>query len=181
MELFDHAARLKIKSLDLVKVDHLNWLSYYIDPRTKEKWIEDRPQSEYHGGGPPRLRLVDNFGWEEEVDSDLKELDKLFASAYDLQEKASNALGILLKACRVDLPKEEEFQKAIDSFHEANDSFHRAYDKLIAALKKGGNKYSIVLTGAILEIDKPYVGFKNGLAIASMRTGKRIYRNLNDL
>ena len=59
-------AREKIKSLELIKVDAINWWSYYKDSETGEKWKEDRPNSGYHGGGDPRLRLIQIFPWEEE-------------------------------------------------------------------------------------------------------------------
>ena len=43
------------KTLDKVRVG--NWEIEYLDPTTGEKWLMDYPQSEMHGGGPPRLRL----------------------------------------------------------------------------------------------------------------------------
>jgi len=52
----------KIKKLKLVK--QLNWENYYIDELTNEKWIEEYPHSEMHGGGPPQLRLINKFPWE---------------------------------------------------------------------------------------------------------------------
>ena len=29
-----------------------------------EKWILEYPNSEYHGGGAPQLRLIQKFPWE---------------------------------------------------------------------------------------------------------------------
>lgn len=66
-ELNNKEAREKIKSLELVKVDPINWFSYYIDKKTGEKWKEDRPNSGYHGGGSPRLNKITRFPWENEL------------------------------------------------------------------------------------------------------------------
>lgn len=52
----------KLKQLKLVK--QLNWENYYTDELTNEKWLEEYPHSEMHGGGPPQLRLIDRFPWE---------------------------------------------------------------------------------------------------------------------
>lgn len=52
----------KIKTLKEVKKE--NWVVYYIDESNGEKWIREYPNSEYHGGGAPRLRLIDIFPWE---------------------------------------------------------------------------------------------------------------------
>lgn len=62
--LADKEARDLIRKLKLIKVDSVNWLSYYLNEENGEKWMEDRPQSEYHGGGVPRLQLIDKFPWE---------------------------------------------------------------------------------------------------------------------
>ena len=35
------------------------WKTEYEDPRTGEKWLLDYPQSDLHGGGPPRLRRIE--------------------------------------------------------------------------------------------------------------------------
>jgi hypothetical protein len=53
----------KQKRLTLVK--QLNWENYYIDERTGEKWLQEYPNSRLHGGGPPQLRLVEKFPWDE--------------------------------------------------------------------------------------------------------------------
>lgn len=51
----------KIASLKKIGVNGEKWEKYYLDEQTGEKWIEDYPQSELQGGGPPRLRMVDSF------------------------------------------------------------------------------------------------------------------------
>lgn len=38
------------------RVNAATWEIEYIDPITGEEWLLDYPQSELHGGGPPRLR-----------------------------------------------------------------------------------------------------------------------------
>jgi hypothetical protein len=50
--------------LTKVKVDNINWSVYYIDNNTKERWVEEYVNSEYHGGGAPQLRLLEKFPWE---------------------------------------------------------------------------------------------------------------------
>ena len=54
----------KVKTLKKIRVDPVYWVTYYLDERTGEKWIEERLHSELHGGGPPQLRLLENFPWE---------------------------------------------------------------------------------------------------------------------
>lgn len=46
----------KRKKLKLVK--QLNWENYYEDEETKEKWVEEYPQSSLQGGGEPQLDFV---------------------------------------------------------------------------------------------------------------------------
>ena len=53
----------KRKQLKLIK--QLNWENYYLDEKNNEKWIEEFPYSEMQAGGPPQLRLIDKFPWEE--------------------------------------------------------------------------------------------------------------------
>ena len=53
----------KLNKLRLVK--QMNWENYYIDDVTREKWIEEYPESSSHGGGYPQLRLIEKFPWEE--------------------------------------------------------------------------------------------------------------------
>jgi hypothetical protein len=53
----------KQKRLKLVK--QLNWENYYIDELTSEKWLEEYPNSQLHGGGVPQLRLIEKFPWDE--------------------------------------------------------------------------------------------------------------------
>ncbi|NDC83801.1 hypothetical protein EB093_09115 [bacterium] len=58
------------KSLLKIAVDAKLWEKYFINPTTKERWIEDYPQSELQGGGPPRLRKVERFP--DEIEEELK-------------------------------------------------------------------------------------------------------------
>ncbi|RTZ01654.1 hypothetical protein EKM02_05155 [Flavobacterium sp. RSP49] len=53
----------KKKGLTKIKTDSSGWLVYYLDENL-EKWIEEYPNSEYHGGGIPQLRLIDKFSWD---------------------------------------------------------------------------------------------------------------------
>lgn len=46
------------KTLDVLEVRADSWEIVYFDDRTGEKWIQDYPQSEQHGGGSPRLRRI---------------------------------------------------------------------------------------------------------------------------
>jgi hypothetical protein len=50
--------------LKMVEVDQVNWRTYYIDEKRSEKWVEEHPNSQMHGGGPSELRLIDKFPWE---------------------------------------------------------------------------------------------------------------------
>jgi immunity protein 27 of polymorphic toxin system len=54
----------KIETLKEVKIDALNWVSYYVDESSGEKWAKEYPHSEYHGGGAPQLRSIEKFPWE---------------------------------------------------------------------------------------------------------------------
>ncbi len=54
----------KLETLKEIKTDAVNWVTYYFDERTNEKWIKEYPHSEYHGGGAPQLRLINKFPWE---------------------------------------------------------------------------------------------------------------------
>ncbi len=54
----------KQETLKEVKVDSVNWVTYYLDEQTGEKWIEERLYPEMQAGGPPQLRLIDKFPWE---------------------------------------------------------------------------------------------------------------------
>jgi hypothetical protein len=48
--------------LDKLGVDAVNWTKTYKCPDTGADWLMDYPQSHLQGGGPPRLRLLDNRG-----------------------------------------------------------------------------------------------------------------------
>jgi hypothetical protein len=54
----------KLEVLTKVKADGENWKIYYLDESTNEKWVIEYPNSEYHGGGAPQLRLIDKFPFE---------------------------------------------------------------------------------------------------------------------
>jgi len=54
----------KRKGLKEVQIDNVNWVSYYLDEISGEKWIEEYPYAEMQAGGPPQLRLIDKFPWE---------------------------------------------------------------------------------------------------------------------
>jgi hypothetical protein len=58
-ELYD-----KIDQLTLVKTDRINWAIYYLDKISFEKWVQEYPNSEMHGGGAPQLRKIEKFPWE---------------------------------------------------------------------------------------------------------------------
>ncbi len=47
------------RNLVKVRVDKDGWEIEYVDPITGERWLMDYPQSDAHGGGPPRLRRMD--------------------------------------------------------------------------------------------------------------------------
>lgn len=55
----------KRDTLKKLKVDNVNWVVYYFDEVNSEKWIEEYPFSEMQGGGPPQLRQLNYFPWEE--------------------------------------------------------------------------------------------------------------------
>lgn len=46
------------KHLQQVRIDSINWETEYVCLDTGKHWLEDYPHSEYHGGGPPRLRSL---------------------------------------------------------------------------------------------------------------------------
>ena len=56
-----------IKRIDFLIKNHLveiekyntRWVRLFVDPADGRYWELDYPQSELHGGGPPRLRVVD--------------------------------------------------------------------------------------------------------------------------
>lgn len=55
----------KKETLKKIEVDNINWVVYYLDETTGEKWIEEYPFSEMQSGGPPQLRQLKYFPWEE--------------------------------------------------------------------------------------------------------------------
>ena len=52
------------KILLKIGTDETGWLVYFVD-RDSNRWVEEYPNSEYHGGGNPQLRLIEKFPWEE--------------------------------------------------------------------------------------------------------------------
>lgn len=44
--------------LQTILVDGEKWRTLYECPLTQIQWLEDYPNSEYHGGGSPRLRKL---------------------------------------------------------------------------------------------------------------------------
>jgi hypothetical protein len=46
--------------LKKIRVDGELWQIEYECPDTDARWLMDFPQSEYHGGGPPRLCKLTN-------------------------------------------------------------------------------------------------------------------------
>ena len=42
-----------------VRGDPQTWEIEYVNPETGQTWIMDFPHGAYHGGGPPRLRPVE--------------------------------------------------------------------------------------------------------------------------
>jgi hypothetical protein len=55
----EHYAR---QHLEEVATDPVNWTVRYRCPVTGRFWLLDSPHSELHGGGPPRLRQLDQDG-----------------------------------------------------------------------------------------------------------------------
>ncbi len=54
----------KIQTLKKIKADGENWRIYYVDEVNGDKWVEEYPESAYHGGGPAQLKLIEKFPWE---------------------------------------------------------------------------------------------------------------------
>jgi hypothetical protein len=44
--------------LEIISIDKDNWQTLYECPVTGIQWLKDYPDSEYHGGGSPRLRKM---------------------------------------------------------------------------------------------------------------------------
>lgn len=55
----------KRDTLKKVFTDKEKWLVFYIDEKSGEKWVEEFPYAEMHGGGPPLLRLINEFPWDQ--------------------------------------------------------------------------------------------------------------------
>ncbi len=51
----------KLNTLQEKFIDKENWLVFYTDKETGEKWVKEYPYAEMHGGGPPQLRLIKKF------------------------------------------------------------------------------------------------------------------------
>lgn len=50
--------------LKKVAIDLAQWQVQYVCPLSRRAWLMDYPNSEYHGGGPPRLRQLRAAGSE---------------------------------------------------------------------------------------------------------------------
>lgn len=61
--IIGHQVEVKLELLKQVS-EKEDWNTYYIDENTGEKWIKEYPNSEYHGGGAPQLRKIEQFPWE---------------------------------------------------------------------------------------------------------------------
>ncbi|MFC7772968.1 Imm27 family immunity protein [Flavobacterium sp. GCM10027622] len=49
---------LKNNYLKKVAVDKSGWKTLYQDPKDSRYWLLTYPNSEYHGGGPPALKML---------------------------------------------------------------------------------------------------------------------------
>lgn len=57
MYILNQKAQQELKeNLDLLETRDDGWTHIYIDPVSKQRWIEYYPYSSYHGGGPRYLR-----------------------------------------------------------------------------------------------------------------------------
>lgn len=54
----DRVNWLTSEVLQKIGVDETGWETLYLDPKDKRFWVLSYPQSEFHGGGPPTLKLV---------------------------------------------------------------------------------------------------------------------------
>jgi hypothetical protein len=54
----------ELRLLTQIDVDGSTWNVYYVNEKTKEKWVKEHLNSSYHGGGEPQLRLLEKFPWE---------------------------------------------------------------------------------------------------------------------
>ena len=50
--------------LKVLYVDDEKWQIFYLCPTTKKVWIDERPSSRLHGGGPSKLRQINITGTE---------------------------------------------------------------------------------------------------------------------
>jgi hypothetical protein len=57
----DYAAQ----HLSKIWVDEVAWRKGFVCPESGQLWVMDFPDSELHGGGPPRLRVVSDAEWDE--------------------------------------------------------------------------------------------------------------------
>ncbi len=55
----------KKESLIEIKIDVINWETYYLDEKTGEKWIEEYLFPEMQAGGLSQLRIIERFPWEQ--------------------------------------------------------------------------------------------------------------------
>jgi hypothetical protein len=58
----NEAAQYASEHLFELEVDAVNWTVRYQCPATRRIWLCHYPHGELHGGGPPRLRQLDQSG-----------------------------------------------------------------------------------------------------------------------
>jgi len=58
----NEAGQYAREHLERLEVDVVNWTERYRCPDTGRRWLLDAPWSGLHGGGPPRLRQLDQNG-----------------------------------------------------------------------------------------------------------------------
>ncbi|WP_262495014.1 Imm27 family immunity protein [Algoriphagus boritolerans] len=57
-EICKRIEKLKSDYLIKVAVDETGWETLYQDPNDNRYWLLTYPNSEYHGGGPPTLKVI---------------------------------------------------------------------------------------------------------------------------
>lgn len=62
--LYGVALENQLAILKEIKVDVNNWVTYYLDEKSGQRWIREHKYPEMHAGGPAQLRLIEMFPWE---------------------------------------------------------------------------------------------------------------------
>lgn len=57
-EVCNRIEDLKSNYLKYLTVDKSGWETLYQDPKDERYWLLTYPNSEYHGGGPPALKML---------------------------------------------------------------------------------------------------------------------------